>query len=142
MPIRQTTNVQNFRTSTVDYVQTEILPNIHPHKFCKNNMILKCTSNINPKYSVSLVGMTNQYKPRSASRCLDGLLNIKNPYFKQMISLIYPPELQLNKAYSFDTEAPFLDFDLPIIKGIIVSSTIYDKQDDFSFEIVHFPILD
>ena len=58
-------------------------------------MILKCTSNINSKHSASLVGMTNQYEPRSASRCLDGLLNINNPYFKQMISLMYPPELQL-----------------------------------------------
>ena len=91
MPIRKTTNVQFFRTSTVDYVQTEMLPNIHPHKLYKNNMISKCTSNSNPKYSASLVRMTNQYKPRSASRCLDGLLNINNPYFKQMTSLIYPP---------------------------------------------------
>ena len=40
----------------------------------------------------------------SASRYLDDLLNIDNPYFKQMVSQIYPTELQLNKANSFDTE--------------------------------------
>ena len=37
------------------------------------------------------------------------LLNIDNPYFEQMVGQIYPTELQLNKANSSDTEAPFLD---------------------------------
>ena len=43
------------------------------------------------------------------SRDLDDLLNIDNPYFEQMVGQIYPTELQLNKANSSDTEAPFLD---------------------------------
>ena len=42
----------------------------------------------------------------STSRYLDDLLNIDNPYFKQMAGQIYPTELsQLNKANSFDSEA-------------------------------------
>ena len=41
------------------------------------------------------------------SRCLDDLLNIDNPYFEGMVNQIYPPELQLNKAYTSDTEPPF-----------------------------------
>ena len=40
---------------------------------------------------------------------LDDLLNIDKPYFEQMVGQLYPTELQLNKANSFDTEAPFLD---------------------------------
>ena len=36
-------------------------------------------------------------------RYLDDLLNIDNPYFEQMVGQIYPTELQLNKANSFDT---------------------------------------
>ena len=44
----------------------------------------------------------------STSRYLDDLLNIDNPYFEQMVSQIYPTELQLNKSYSSDTEAPFM----------------------------------
>ena len=32
----------------------------------------------------------------STSRYLDDLLNIDNPYFKQMVGQIYPTELQLN----------------------------------------------
>ena len=34
----------------------------------------------------------------STSRYLDNLLNIDNPYFVGMVTKIYPPELQLNKA--------------------------------------------
>ena len=48
----------------------------------------------------------------SNSRYLDDLLNIDNPYFEQMVGQIYPTELQLNKANSSDTEAPFLDLNL------------------------------
>ena len=77
----------------------------------------------------------------STSRYLDDLLNIDNPYFEQMVGQIYPTELRLNKANSSDTEAPFLDLNLSITNGI-VSSKIYDKQDDFNFEKVNFPFLD
>ena len=57
------------------------------------------------------------------------------------IHRIYPPELQLNKANTSDTEAPFLDLHLSISNGF-VSSKIYDKRDDFDFDIVNFPYLD
>ena len=77
----------------------------------------------------------------SNSRYLDDLLNIGNHYFEQMVGQIYPTELQLNKANSSDTEAPFLDLNLSITNGI-VSSKIYDNRDDFNFEIVNFPSLD
>ena len=76
----------------------------------------------------------------STSRYLDDLLNIDKPYFEQMVGQIYPTELQLNKANSSDTEAPFLDLNLSISNGT-VSSKIYDKRDDFNFEIVNFPFL-
>ena len=48
----------------------------------------------------------------STSRYFDDLLNIDNPHFEQMVGQIYPTELQLNKANSSDTEAPFLDLNL------------------------------
>ena len=78
---------------------------------------------------------------KSLSRYLDDLLNIDNPYFEGMVNRIYPPELQLNKANTSDTEAPFLDLHLFISNGF-VSSKIYDKRDDFDFDIVNFPFLD
>ena len=77
----------------------------------------------------------------STSRYLDDVLNIDNPYFEGMVNQIYPPELQLNKANTSDTEAPFLDLHLSISNGF-VSSKIYDKRDDFNFDIVNFPFLD
>ena len=78
---------------------------------------------------------------KSTSRYLDDLLNIDNPYFEGMVNRIYPPELQLNKANTADTEAPFLDLHLSISNGF-VSSKIYEKRDDFDFDIVNFPFLD
>ena len=83
----------------------------------------------------------NIYSQISISRCLDDLLNIDNPYFEGMVNRIYSPELQLNKANTSDTEAPFLDLHLSISNGF-VSSKIYDKRDDFVFDIVNFPFLD
>ena len=71
---------------------------------------------------------------------LDDLLNIDNPYFEQMLSQIYPTELQLNKANPLDTEDPFLDLDLSLTNDI-VSSKMFDKLDDFTFDIVNFPFL-
>ena len=77
----------------------------------------------------------------STSRYLDDLLNIDNPYLEGMVNQIYPLELQLNKANITDTEAPFLDLHLSVANGF-VSSKIYDKRDDFDFDIVNFPFLD
>ena len=45
-----------------------------------------------------------------------------------MVNKIYQPELQLNKANTSDTEAPFLDLH-PSISNGFVSSKIYDKRD-------------
>ena len=58
-----------------------------------------------------------------------------------MVSQIYLSELQLNKANTSDTEATFIDLHL-LISNDIVSTKIYDKRDDFNFEIVDFPFLD
>ena len=43
----------------------------------------------------------------STSRYLYDLLNIDNPYFAQVVIQINSTELQLNKANSSNTEAPF-----------------------------------
>ena len=63
------------------------------------------------------------------------LCHVLKPFVKST------PELQLNKANTSDTEAPFLDLHLSISNGF-VSSKIYDKRDDFDFDIVNFPFLD
>ena len=59
------------------------------------------------------------------SRYLDDILNIHNVYFDNMVSQIHPPELQLEKANTSDTEAAFVDLHLSISNDI-VSTKIYD----------------
>ena len=71
----------------------------------------------------------------------EGINGSNYPHFEGMVNCIYPPELQLNKANTSDTEAPFFDLHLSISNGF-VSSKIYDKRDDFDFKIVNFPFLD
>ena len=66
--------------------------------------------------------------------------SIDNIHFEHIVHRKYPPELQLNKANASDTEAAFLDFNLSIHNDI-VSTKIYDKRDDFNFDIVNFPFL-
>ena len=53
-----------------------------------------------------------------------------------MASQIYPLGLKLNKANTSDTKAAFLDLHLSTSNDI-VSTKIYDKRDDFDFEIVN-----
>ena len=81
----------------------------------------------------------------SNSRYLDDLLNIDNICFDQMVDRIYPTKLQLNRANSSDTDAPLFGFEIYKVLCIsngTVSSKIYDKRDDFDFDIVNFPFLD
>ena len=60
-----------------------------------------------------------------------------------MVNHIYTSELQLNKANVSDTEASFLDLQFfYLYRMIFVKTKIFDKRDDFDFDIVNFPFLD
>ena len=65
--------------------------------------------------------------------------NSTSLFSKEWSTKFIPTELQLNKANTSDTEAPFLDLHL-FISNSFVSSKIYDKRDDF--DIVNFPFFD
>ena len=58
-----------------------------------------------------------------------------------MVNHIYPSEFPFNKANVSDTGASFLDLHLSISDGF-VKTKIFDKRDDFDFDIVNFPFLD
>ena len=62
-------------------------------------------------------------------------------YFEEMVNQIFPPELQLNKVNTSDNEAPCLDSHLSFPNGF-VSSKIYNKRDEFDFDIVNLSLLD
>ena len=58
-----------------------------------------------------------------------------------MVSQIYPSVLQLTKANTSNTKAAFLDLHSSISNDI-VSTKIFDKHDNFNFEILYFPFFD
>ena len=62
-------------------------------------------------------------------------------YLKRIASQIYPAAMHLNKANTPNTEAPFLELNLSILDGF-VSSHIFEKHDNFDFNIVRFPLSD
>ena len=49
---------------------------------------------------------------KTTYRYLGDILKISNVYFDNVVSQIYPSELQLNKANTSDKEAAFLDLHL------------------------------
>ena len=69
---------------------------------CPMYMLYKIkTSSVDDKQA-DIIGAFN-----TTSRNLDHILNIDNVYFDNMVSQIYPSELQLNKAIASITEAAF-----------------------------------
>ena len=55
----------------------------------------------------------------TTSRYLDGILNIIDIYFDNMVNKTYPPELQFDKANTSDTEDSFLDLQMSISNDIV-----------------------
>ena len=75
----------------------------------------------------------------STSRYLDDLLNIDNNFFDSMVNHMYPSELQLHKTNVSDAEASSLDSHLSISNNF-VKTKIYDKWEDFIFDIRNFSL--
>ncbi len=74
-------------------------------------------------------------------RYLDDILTLNNPDFGNFVKDIYPEELKLIKSNNNSSHTPFLDLDITIENGSLITK-IYDKRDDFNFPIVNFPFLD
>ena len=125
----------NHKSSPCAYVTGELID------FIKGNLFLFCYER---DFMMSFSGdkqadVIDAFN--TTSRYLDKILNINNVYFDNMVSQVYPSELQLNKANTSDTDAAIVDLHLSISNDI-VSTKNYDKRDDFDFEIVNFTFLD
>ena len=68
---------------------------------------------------ISKLIIIDAFNTTSRYMYLDDILNMNNVYFDNMVSQIYPSELQLNKANTSDTEAAFLDLHLSISNDIV-----------------------
>ena len=114
--------------------------------FTTTSRYLEDILNINNVYFYTMVSKVS-YRAKIRNRCnqvphmnQDRNRKVTNSQL-DTVSQIYPSQLQLNKANYSDTEAAFLDLHLSISNDI-VSTKIYDKRDDFDFEIVNFPSID
>ena len=57
---------------------------------------------------------------KTTSRYLDGMLNINNVYFNNLVSPIYSSEFQPNKANTYDTKDSFLACICPLLMILIL----------------------
>ena len=79
--------------------------NCAPVLFCNEREHMLSLSNNNQAGVIEAFNSTSRY--------LDGLLNIDNPYFKQMAEQIYSTDLKLNKTHLLESEAPFQTWTCP-----------------------------
>jgi hypothetical protein len=53
--------------------------------------------------------------------------------------LIYPPDLEVKETTDTASSASFLDIYFEFDDSGQLSTTLYDKRDDFNFKIINFP---
>ena len=70
-------------------------------------------------------------------RYIDKLLTPNNATFHSAITDIYPRDLQLKKTTECETQLSYLD----IPENRKYSTAVYDKRDNFNFNIVHIFLL-
>jgi hypothetical protein len=76
-----------------------------------------------------------------SDRYIDDLSSLNFPEFRHLPN-IYPPELFVNLSSDWSTNVNHLDINMKIDNNANLETSVYDKRDDFNFEIVNFPYLD
>ena len=74
-------------------------------------------------------------------RYIDDLLTVNNSKFEKEICNIYPPELTLKRTSESERNLSYLDISIISICGGKYVTEVYDKRDDFNFDIVNFPYM-
>jgi hypothetical protein len=73
-------------------------------------------------------------------RYIDDVLSINNHNFHNYVPLIYPDELEIKHTTESDKSASYLDILLNIDSNGRLTTSLYDKRDDFDFATVNFPL--
>ena len=68
-------------------------------------------------------------------------MSINNPKFGDYINIIYPVELEIKDTTDADHHASYLDLLLKYDNFHRLQIKLYDKRDNFNFDIVNFPFL-
>ena len=71
-------------------------------------------------------------------RYIDDVLSINNHNFHNYVHLIYPNELEINDTTESDRCASYLDILLNIDSNGRLTTTLYDKCDDFDLQLSTF----
>ena len=74
-------------------------------------------------------------------RYIDDLIVFNNKKFGDYVKEIYPSQITVEKANTFDDLANYLDLTFIIESNNRLYTKLYDKRDDFDFHIVNFPFL-
>ena len=74
-------------------------------------------------------------------RYIDDVLSINNPEFENYLGRMYPAELEIKDTTESTASASYLDLLLSIGRDGQLHTSIYDKRDDFNFDITNFSFL-
>ena len=74
-------------------------------------------------------------------RYIDDVLSLNNNRFEDFVDIIYPDELEIKDTTESDKHASYLDLHLEHDKDYNLFVKLYDKRDDFDFQIVNFPFI-
>ncbi|KAK3103790.1 hypothetical protein FSP39_021919 [Pinctada imbricata] len=92
----------------------------------------------------SLVSEGNRYVASNFNftyRYIDDVLSINNPKFADYLSRIYPSELEVKETTETNNSASYLDIMLSYDADCHMNFSLYDKRDDFNFNITNFLFL-
>ena len=110
-----------------------------PAPFMANLFLYYYESKFLKQYKVN--NMKNARKFNFIFRFIDDLLAVNDDgEFEKNIKKIYPKELELKKENTEDDQASYLDLYMKISNRQF-STKLYDKRDDFNFDIVRMPFL-
>jgi hypothetical protein len=74
-------------------------------------------------------------------RYIDDALSINHHNFHNYVHLIHPHELEIKDTPESDKSALYLDILLNVDFNGRLTTSLYNKRDDFDFAIVNFPFL-
>ena len=74
-------------------------------------------------------------------RYIDDVLSINNPDFENYLGQMYPLELEIKDTTESDISTSYLDLLLSTGRDCQLHISLYDKRDDFNFDITNFPFL-
>ena len=90
---------------------------------------------------ISKVDLPTARKFKLNERYIDDLFVANFPTFRDHIYEIYPRDLEIKLESNNTQEVTYLDLKIKS-ENSILNFSVYDKRDDFSFDIVNFPYID